>query len=109
MVLTAQTGSGTQYYVVLPDRVAPVSEFTAWLLISAPAATASTCTAGPTRSTCSPSTRTPPRSRATPSGPSARRPRSTGSPRPPARRRAQRCATRSARCCAPSTARATRR
>ncbi|MCX5375504.1 type VII secretion protein EccB [Streptomyces sp. NBC_00091] len=37
MVLTAQTGSGTQYYVVLPDRVAPVSEFVAWLLISAPA------------------------------------------------------------------------
>ncbi|MFF4494856.1 type VII secretion protein EccB [Streptomyces sp. NPDC001546] len=38
MVLTAQTGSGTQHYVVLPDRVAPVSEFVAWLLISAPAA-----------------------------------------------------------------------
>ncbi|RSS60593.1 type VII secretion protein EccB [Streptomyces sp. WAC07061] len=37
MVLTAQTGSGTQYYVVLPDRVAPVSEFTAWLLIHSPA------------------------------------------------------------------------
>ncbi|MFJ6720248.1 MULTISPECIES: type VII secretion protein EccB [unclassified Streptomyces] len=37
MVLTAQTGSGTQHYVVLPDRVAPVSEFVAWLLISAPA------------------------------------------------------------------------
>ncbi|MFF5705726.1 type VII secretion protein EccB [Streptomyces sp. NPDC012794] len=38
MVLTAQTGSGTQYYVVLPDRIAPVSEFVAWLLISSPAA-----------------------------------------------------------------------
>ncbi|MFD0354727.1 type VII secretion protein EccB, partial [Streptomyces sp. NPDC127110] len=37
MVLTAQTGSGTQYYVVLPDRIAPVSEFTAWLLINSPA------------------------------------------------------------------------
>ncbi|MGI5445828.1 type VII secretion protein EccB [Streptomyces sp. CA-243310] len=37
MVLTAQTGSGTQHYVVLPGRVAPVSEFVAWLLISAPA------------------------------------------------------------------------
>ncbi|MFJ8212346.1 type VII secretion protein EccB [Streptomyces sp. NPDC096033] len=37
MVVTAQTGSGTQHYVVLPDRVAPVSEFVAWLLISAPA------------------------------------------------------------------------
>ncbi|MFG2619126.1 type VII secretion protein EccB [Streptomyces sp. NPDC048507] len=37
MVLTAQTGSGTQHYVVLPDRVAPVSEFVAWLLISSPA------------------------------------------------------------------------
>ncbi|MEU3725801.1 type VII secretion protein EccB [Streptomyces sp. NPDC031705] len=37
MVLTAQTGSGTQHYVVLPDRVAQVSEFVAWLLISSPA------------------------------------------------------------------------
>ncbi|MFD3548958.1 type VII secretion protein EccB [Streptomyces sp. NPDC058655] len=36
MVLTAQTGSGTQHYVVLPGRVAPVSGFAAWLLISAP-------------------------------------------------------------------------
>lgn len=36
-VLTAQTGSGRQYYVVLPDRIAPVSEFVAWLLIHAPA------------------------------------------------------------------------
>ncbi|MCX4696712.1 type VII secretion protein EccB [Streptomyces sp. NBC_01408] len=37
MVLTAQTGAGTQHYVVLPGKVAPVSEFVAWLLISAPA------------------------------------------------------------------------
>lgn len=37
MVLTAQTGSGTQHYVVLPGKVAPVSDFVAWLLISAPA------------------------------------------------------------------------
>lgn len=37
MVLEAQTGSGTQHYVVLPGKVAPVSEFVAWLLISAPA------------------------------------------------------------------------
>ncbi|MGW6862441.1 type VII secretion protein EccB [Streptomyces xanthophaeus] len=36
MVLTAQTGAGTQHYVVLPGKVAPVSEFVAWLLISAP-------------------------------------------------------------------------
>ncbi|MET9608622.1 type VII secretion protein EccB [Streptomyces sp. NPDC006512] len=36
-VLSAQTGSGTQHYVVLPGRVAPVSEFVARLLISAPA------------------------------------------------------------------------
>ncbi|MFJ3839355.1 type VII secretion protein EccB [Streptomyces sp. NPDC090054] len=37
MVLSAQTGSGTQYYVVLPGRVAPVTEFVARLLIAAPA------------------------------------------------------------------------
>ncbi|MFD3699580.1 type VII secretion protein EccB [Streptomyces sp. NPDC058646] len=37
MVLAAQTGAGTQHYVVLPGKVAPVSEFTAWLLISSPA------------------------------------------------------------------------
>ncbi|AXE23261.1 type VII secretion protein EccB [Streptomyces globosus] len=37
MVLRAQTGSGAQHYVVLPGKVAPVSDFTAWLLISAPA------------------------------------------------------------------------
>ncbi|MFI5619204.1 type VII secretion protein EccB [Streptomyces sp. NPDC051567] len=36
MVLRAQTGSGTQHYVVLPGKVAPVSGFVAWLLISAP-------------------------------------------------------------------------
>ncbi|MCB5183495.1 type VII secretion protein EccB [Streptomyces antimicrobicus] len=37
MVLRAQTGSGPQHYVVLPGKVAPVSDFTAWLLINAPA------------------------------------------------------------------------
>ncbi|GAA0326943.1 type VII secretion protein EccB [Streptomyces polychromogenes] len=37
MVLSARTGSGTQHYVVLPDRVAGVSEFVARLLIAAPA------------------------------------------------------------------------
>ncbi|MET9959789.1 type VII secretion protein EccB [Streptomyces sp. NPDC006326] len=37
MVLKAQTGSGAQHYVVLPGKVAPVSDFVAWLLISAPA------------------------------------------------------------------------
>lgn len=37
LVLLAQTGSGTQHYVVLPGKVAPVSEFVAWLLISSPA------------------------------------------------------------------------
>lgn len=37
MVLKAQTGSGAQHYVVLPGKVAPVSDFAAWLLISAPA------------------------------------------------------------------------
>ncbi|MET9322053.1 type VII secretion protein EccB [Streptomyces sp. NPDC003038] len=37
MVLKAQTGSGAQHYVVLPGKVAPVSDFIAWLLISAPA------------------------------------------------------------------------
>lgn len=37
MVLQAQTGSGAQHYVVLPGKVAPVSDFVAWLLISAPA------------------------------------------------------------------------
>ncbi|MEX0172593.1 type VII secretion protein EccB [Streptomyces sp. LMG1-1-1.1] len=36
MVLLAQTGSGPQQYVVLPGKVRPVSDFTAWLLISAP-------------------------------------------------------------------------
>ncbi|MFF4323017.1 type VII secretion protein EccB [Streptomyces sp. NPDC001568] len=40
MVLSAQTGAGTQYYVVLPGRVAPVTEFMARLLIAAPAADA---------------------------------------------------------------------
>uniref|UniRef100_A0AAU2JX59 Type VII secretion protein EccB n=1 Tax=Streptomyces sp. NBC_00049 TaxID=2903617 RepID=A0AAU2JX59_9ACTN len=37
MVLVARTGSGAQHYVVLPGKVAPVSDFVAWLLISAPA------------------------------------------------------------------------
>ncbi|WP_030195401.1 type VII secretion protein EccB [Streptomyces sp. NRRL S-87] len=37
LVLRAQTGAGPQHYVVLPGKVQPVSEFTAWLLINAPA------------------------------------------------------------------------
>ncbi|MGW1885242.1 type VII secretion protein EccB [Streptomyces sp. NPDC001970] len=36
MVLQAQTGSGPQHYVVLPGKVRPVSDFTAWLLINSP-------------------------------------------------------------------------
>ncbi|MER5208772.1 type VII secretion protein EccB [Streptomyces sp. NPDC002825] len=36
MVLLAQTGSGPQYYVVLPGRIQPVTPFTAWLLINSP-------------------------------------------------------------------------
>lgn len=36
MVLEAQTGSGPQQYVVLPGKVQPVSDFTAWLLINSP-------------------------------------------------------------------------
>ncbi|WP_369364037.1 type VII secretion protein EccB [Streptomyces sp. CG4] len=36
MVLKTQTGDGIKYYVVLPGKVRPVSEFTAWLLISSP-------------------------------------------------------------------------
>ncbi|MDX3855717.1 type VII secretion protein EccB [Streptomyces sp. AK02-01A] len=36
MVLLAQTGSGPQHYVVLPGKVQPVSDFTAWLLINSP-------------------------------------------------------------------------
>ncbi|MDI9888742.1 type VII secretion protein EccB [Streptomyces sp. HNM0645] len=36
MVLRAQTGSGPQHYVVLPGKVQPVSDFTAWLLINSP-------------------------------------------------------------------------
>ncbi|MFF9911298.1 type VII secretion protein EccB [Streptomyces sp. NPDC013457] len=36
MVLLGQTGSGPQHYVVLPGKVQPVSEFTAWLLINSP-------------------------------------------------------------------------
>ncbi|MER5888801.1 type VII secretion protein EccB [Streptomyces sp. NPDC001941] len=37
MVLQAQTGTGMQQYVVLPGKVQPVSDFTAWLLINSPA------------------------------------------------------------------------
>ncbi|MDQ1007967.1 type VII secretion protein EccB [Streptomyces sp. V4I23] len=36
MVLKAQTGTGWQHYVVLPGKVQPVSDFTAWLLINSP-------------------------------------------------------------------------
>ncbi|MFF3840882.1 type VII secretion protein EccB [Streptomyces sp. NPDC001930] len=35
-VLIAPTGSGPQHYVVLADRVQPVTPFTAWLLINSP-------------------------------------------------------------------------
>lgn len=37
-VLLAPTGAGPQHYVVLPQKVVPVSEFTARLLLSSPAA-----------------------------------------------------------------------
>ncbi|MGW8365489.1 type VII secretion protein EccB [Streptomyces wedmorensis] len=36
MVLSAPTGTGPQKYVVLPGKVQPVSDFTAWLLINSP-------------------------------------------------------------------------
>ncbi|MFI8190297.1 type VII secretion protein EccB [Streptomyces sp. NPDC085946] len=36
MVLEAETGEGTQNYVVLPGKVQPITEFTAWLLITSP-------------------------------------------------------------------------
>ncbi|OKK06852.1 type VII secretion protein EccB [Streptomyces sp. CB03234] len=36
MVLLAKTGSGPQHFVVLPGKVQPVSDFTAWLLINHP-------------------------------------------------------------------------
>lgn len=36
MVLRTETGEGTRYFVVLPGEVRPVTEFTAWLLISSP-------------------------------------------------------------------------
>ncbi|MEU5365220.1 type VII secretion protein EccB [Streptomyces sp. NPDC005925] len=36
MVLKAETGEGTQHFVVLPSKVQPISDFTAWLLISSP-------------------------------------------------------------------------
>ncbi|WP_406863466.1 type VII secretion protein EccB [Streptomyces sp. HUAS MG47] len=38
MVLRSGTGAGPQQYVVLPGRVRPVSDFTAWLLINSPQA-----------------------------------------------------------------------
>ncbi|GAA2893820.1 type VII secretion protein EccB [Streptomyces mexicanus] len=36
MVLKTETGDGTKYYVVLPGKVQPVSDFTAWLLTASP-------------------------------------------------------------------------
>ncbi|MFI6092570.1 type VII secretion protein EccB [Streptomyces sp. NPDC051218] len=36
MVLKTSEGAGTQHYVVLPGRVAPISDFTAELLLSSP-------------------------------------------------------------------------
>jgi len=36
MVLKTETGEGTKHYVVLPGKVQPITEFTAWLLISSP-------------------------------------------------------------------------
>ncbi|MEU8528682.1 MULTISPECIES: type VII secretion protein EccB [Streptomyces] len=36
MVLRAGTGAGPQHYVVLPGKVQPVSDFTAWLLVHSP-------------------------------------------------------------------------
>ncbi|WP_367045283.1 type VII secretion protein EccB [Streptomyces sp. Je 1-332] len=36
MVLKTRTGEGIKNYVVLPGRVQPLSEFTAWLLITSP-------------------------------------------------------------------------
>lgn len=36
MVLETETGEGKKYYVVLPGKVQPISEFTAWLLITSP-------------------------------------------------------------------------
>ncbi|MFD4789259.1 type VII secretion protein EccB [Streptomyces sp. NPDC058459] len=36
MVLRTDTGEGTRHYVVLPGKVRPVSDFTAWLLITSP-------------------------------------------------------------------------
>ncbi|GAA3376350.1 type VII secretion protein EccB [Streptomyces sannanensis] len=35
-VLRTRTGDGPKHYVVLPGKVQPVSEFTAWLLINSP-------------------------------------------------------------------------
>ncbi|WP_418959456.1 type VII secretion protein EccB [Streptomyces tritici] len=36
MVLRSGTGAGPQHYVVLPGKVSPVSDFTAWLLVNSP-------------------------------------------------------------------------
>ncbi|MFE0176725.1 type VII secretion protein EccB [Streptomyces sp. NPDC059002] len=36
MVLKAETGRGTEHFVVLPGKVQPITEFTAWLLITSP-------------------------------------------------------------------------
>ncbi|BBC32533.1 hypothetical protein SGFS_038270 [Streptomyces graminofaciens] len=36
MVLETETGEGTKSYVVLPGKVQPISQFTAWLLINSP-------------------------------------------------------------------------
>lgn len=36
VILKTETGEGTQYYVVLPGKAQPITEFTAWLLITSP-------------------------------------------------------------------------
>jgi type VII secretion protein EccB len=36
MVLKAETGEGTKHFVVLPGKVLPITEFTAWLLTNSP-------------------------------------------------------------------------
>lgn len=36
MVLKAETGEGTKHFVVLPGKVQPITEFTAWLLTNSP-------------------------------------------------------------------------
>ncbi|MBD0840170.1 type VII secretion protein EccB [Streptomyces sp. TRM68416] len=35
-VLKTETGEGTKYYVVMPGKVEPITEFTAWLVINSP-------------------------------------------------------------------------